>query len=202
MNSESQVKSPGRPRAFDRDAVLEQLLLLFWEVGFDQVSQQQMSAATGLSTSSLYNTFGTKAETFHEVLGRYLERTSMLFEPLEHGTRGREDLLDQLDRFRVQLESPLGRAGCLIVTSMATLDDRDEAFQALAAEHRERLRAAFAAALRRGRALGEPLPDPDTTAPLLVAATLGSLLTARAETVGDEASGQLAALRALVSSWR
>jgi AcrR family transcriptional regulator len=130
-----------------------------------------------------------------------LQRTTGVVVPLEHGTSGRADLLDCLERFREVLQSPLGRSGCLIVTSMAILDDRDETFQALAAEHRERLRAGFAAALRRGRERGEPLPDPDTTAPLLVAATLGSLLTARADTAGEEASAQLGALRELVNSW-
>jgi TetR/AcrR family transcriptional regulator, transcriptional repressor for nem operon len=201
MNSEIQVRPRGRPPEFDRGQALEQLLLLFWEHGYEHVNQQQMAAATGLSTSSLYNSFGTKPATFREVTRRYLRVVDEVLDGLEHGQRGREDLLDWVERLRARIQSPLGRAGCLITTSMVTVAGHDEEIRALADTTRMRMHAAFTTALARGRALGEPLPDPDATAALLVATMLGLLVTARATHAGPETHHQIDALRTLIQSW-
>lgn len=201
MNSESQARLAGRPLGFDRTEATDELLALFLERGYDQVNQQQMAKATGLSTSSLYNSFGTKPETFREVMARFIELCADLMAPLEHGVRGREDLLEYLDRYEAQLSTPLGRSGCLITSAMITMAGRDPQLEAVTAHHRARLRTALADTLRRGRDLGEPLPDPEATAPLLVAAILGNLVTARATTAGPETHEQVAALRDLVRSW-
>lgn len=202
MHSESQARSPGRPLGFDRTAAVDELLVLFLERGYDQVSQQQMAAATGLSTSSLYNTFGTKPELFRAVMQRFIERCADLLAPLEHGDRGVEDLLEFLRRYEAQMDSPLGRRGCLVTSSMITMVGRDPELDVMTSEYRARLRAGFAATLQRARDLGEPVPDPAATAPLLVAATLGNLATARATTAGPETYEQLAALTEFVRSWR
>lgn len=201
MHSESQVRPTGRPLGFDRTEATDQLVLLFLERGYDQVNQQQMAAATGLSTSSLYNSFGTKPQTFREVMGRFIDLCADLLAPIEHGVRGREDLLEFLDRYEAHLSTPLGRSGCLVTSAMITMAGRDTELEDVTNHHRERLRRALANTLQRGRDLGEPLPDPETTAPVLVAAILGSLVTARATTAGPETYAQLNGLREMVRSW-
>ena len=201
MHAEIQVPRRGRPPQFDREQALDQLVVLFWEHGYDHVNQRQMAEASGLSTSSLYNSFGTKAETFREVIHRYRRVVDDVHGGLEQGQHGREDLLDWVERFRAQLQSPLGRAGCLIATSMVTVAGHDQEIRAIVETHRARLHAAFASALARGRALGEALPDPDTTAALLVAAMLGTLVTAKATGAGPQTMQQVDALRTLIESW-
>ena len=192
----------GRPREFDEDQATDALMALFWEQGYDHVNQQQMAAATGLSTSSLYNTFGTKAETYRRVMDRYLELMSQTFAPLENGTAGIADLLAFLDVIEEQLRGPMGANGCLIVMTNATMPGRTEPALEHAEIHRRRVRAAVEAGLRRARDLGENVPDPETTATILVATFQGVMGIARATAAGEETFQHLDALRALVHTWK
>lgn len=60
-----------RPQQFDREDVLDQALLVFWQKGFESASVQDLVDATGLNRGSLYNAFGDKAQLFATVMERY-----------------------------------------------------------------------------------------------------------------------------------
>ncbi|KOG38814.1 TetR family transcriptional regulator [Streptomyces decoyicus] len=64
----------GRPRAFDRDRVILDAARLFWRRGYSGTSTRDLTAALGLSTSSLYAAFGSKAGLFEEAVRTYAER--------------------------------------------------------------------------------------------------------------------------------
>ncbi|QTT76781.1 TetR/AcrR family transcriptional regulator [Streptomyces mobaraensis NBRC 13819 = DSM 40847] len=64
----------GRPRAFDRDRVILEAARLFWRSGYSGTSTRALTAALGLSTSSLYAAFGSKAGLFEEAVRTYAER--------------------------------------------------------------------------------------------------------------------------------
>ena len=61
----------GRPALFDPERVVETVADLFWARGFDGVSVSDITSATGLSKSSLYNSFGDKDSLFVQALSRY-----------------------------------------------------------------------------------------------------------------------------------
>lgn len=65
----------GRPALFDTDKVVETVADLFWARGFDGVSVSDITSATGLSKSSLYNSFGDKDSLFMQALARYHKET-------------------------------------------------------------------------------------------------------------------------------
>lgn len=65
----------GRPPLFDSDRVIEQVVDLFWARGYDGVSVADITSATGLSKSSLYNRFESKDALFATALRRYHVRT-------------------------------------------------------------------------------------------------------------------------------
>ncbi|GLQ20723.1 TetR/AcrR family transcriptional regulator [Algimonas porphyrae] len=65
----------GRPALFDPDRVVEQVADLFWAHGYDGVSLSDITAATGLSKSSLYNSFGGKDALFAKALTHYHDQT-------------------------------------------------------------------------------------------------------------------------------
>jgi hypothetical protein len=136
------------------------------------------------------------------VLEHYAASADALFEPLEHGTRGIDDIEAFLDGFEAQMRTPLGAYGCLFHTSMVVLAGRDDLAIKHAAEHRARGRAAMLAALTRARDLGEGVPDPVPTSTLLVATFQGILAIARATAAGPEVFEQIEAARMLVASWR
>ncbi|MEW2504071.1 MULTISPECIES: TetR/AcrR family transcriptional regulator [unclassified Amycolatopsis] len=198
MNSES--PRAGRPLGFDRREALNSLMTLFWHVGFDGVTQQQMAAATGLSTSSLYNSFGTKIEIYREAVDEYLVLMQDVLAPLQQGERGSEDVLEALSRLESVLDGPNAGFGCLATTAMAK--PVDEHVATATRRYREQLRAGFLAALERGRELGESTADPAVLADLLTATVLGTLTIARADPDGRELAAQLKSLRAFVENWR
>ncbi|WP_424937733.1 MULTISPECIES: TetR/AcrR family transcriptional regulator [Bacteria] len=61
-----------RTQGFDREAAVRAARTLFWTTGFENASIAEIEAATGLSRSSVYNTFGSKRGLFDEAVQSYL----------------------------------------------------------------------------------------------------------------------------------
>lgn len=98
------MTAPGVGRSSsDRDTALDALLALFWREGYDGATQEALLAATGLSSSSLYRSFGTKSEIFAAALRRYLALSDDVLAPIETGTAGAADLHTFLDRVHGQI---------------------------------------------------------------------------------------------------
>jgi TetR/AcrR family transcriptional regulator, transcriptional repressor for nem operon len=191
-------RRPGRPAQFDRDSALAALLWLLWSKGYDAATQEEMLAATGLSSSTLYRSFGTKADILEAVLGLYLAWTDEMFAPLEHGQAGVADVHEFLDRFQAQFGGPLGNAGCLVWNTMQNQINGDPRIKTLTERHMQRLRRGLAAALQRAAAAEEPLPSaPDSLADVLRAAVIGVQVRGRAGDIED-AVALIDGLRALL----
>lgn len=62
----------GRPRTFDRDAMLRKALGLFWEHGYEGVSIARLVEAMGIAPPSLYAAFGSKEALYREALELYV----------------------------------------------------------------------------------------------------------------------------------
>jgi AcrR family transcriptional regulator len=71
-----QRRPTGRPRGFDVDEALERALRVFWEQGYEGASLATLTGAMGISTTSMYATFGNKEELFRKALDRYTEGPS------------------------------------------------------------------------------------------------------------------------------
>ena len=64
----------GRPRKFDKDAVLELIVDVFWEKGFTGTSLDDISTATSLSRPSLYAAYGNKLTMYLMALDMFGKR--------------------------------------------------------------------------------------------------------------------------------
>ena len=83
----------GRPRTFDEDAILARILELFRTNGYENTTFEQLVAESGLSRSSLYNTFGGKKELMEKAMGLYIEsEADVLFQKLADEDTGEEAL--------------------------------------------------------------------------------------------------------------
>ncbi len=143
-----------------------------------------MADSTGMSSSSLYRTFGTKAQTFEAVLHRYLELSEAMLGPLEQGTAGVADLRAMLDRIAGLLGSPAGGRGCMVVATTQDPVNRDPQVSALTRRHLARIRAAVRAAATRAVNAGEALPIAlERFVDVFYASIVGMLVSARA---GDQ----------------
>lgn len=132
---------------------------VFWKQGY-AAALPDLVAATGLSTSSLYNVYESKMGLFEAALDRYLETVidGRMIGPMTTGSAGIADLEAFLDR----LESTAGRIsprGCLAVNTIAEMRDPPAAVARRTREYRERLHAGLLAALGRAEQRGEVPPD-------------------------------------------
>ena len=191
-------RRPGRPAQFDRDSALSALLWLLWSKGYDAATQEEMLAATGLSSSTLYRSFGTKADILEAALARYLAWADEMFAPLEHGRRGVADVNAFFDHLQGQLGGPMSTAGCLVWNTMQNPISGDPRIKTLTERHMQRLRRGLTAALQRAADAGELPPSaPKYLADALRAGVLGVQARGRAGDTAD-AITMLDGLRALL----
>jgi TetR/AcrR family transcriptional regulator, transcriptional repressor for nem operon len=180
------VRRPGRPAQFDRDSALAALLWLLWSKGYDAATQEEMLAATGLSSSTLYRSFGTKANILEAALALYLALLDEMFAPLEHGRRGLADVNAFFDHIRAQLDGPMSTAGCLVWNTMQNPINGDPRIKTLTERHMQRLRRGLNAALQRAADAGELPPSaPTYLADALRAGVLGVQARGRAGDTAD-----------------
>ena len=191
----------GRPLGFDPDAALEELMYLFWEQGYDHTTQADMAARTGLSTSSLYNTFGDKAAIFDAVLARYNERVDVNCAPMFERADGLEALELFIDRLDQHVKKPrFGSAGCLVVTTMSEAGGEAEAVDHRINYYRAHIEEAMEASLDRAEKSGSILPgDSGDRAAILFAIYVGAQATARVDP--ESASAMVQGMKSILDGW-
>ncbi|MFD9741533.1 TetR/AcrR family transcriptional regulator [Umezawaea sp. NPDC059074] len=152
---ESRQRRPaGRPRGFDADEALERAVLVFWEHGYEGASLAVLTEAMGISTTSMYATFGNKEELFRKVLERYTEGPSAylgraLEEPTALGVAAA--ILAGTVRTTTRPEHPHGCLG--VQSALVTSDAGNEVRDALIAwrDHgRSGIRERFERAVAEG----------------------------------------------------
>ena len=152
----------GKPQ-FDEPAVIAAALDVFWRHGFAGTSISQLTEATGLSRSSLYQRFGDKDGLFQEALSAYTERVMQRALAVRAATP--RDRLDALLREFLPRE---GRArkppGCLLARSGSELVDIPAAGQALVVDGLRRQRAMLQDLLREAVAQRQLAPDANVAA--------------------------------------
>lgn len=184
--AEASPRRPGRPAQFDRDTALSALLWLLWSKGYDAATQEEMLAVTGLSSSTLYRSFGTKADILEAALARYLAWADEMFAPLEQGGRGVADVNAFFDHLQALLVGPMSTAGCLVWNTMQNPVSGDPRIKNLTERHMQRLRRGLSAALQRAADAGELPPSaPTYLADALRAGVLGVQARGRAGDTED-----------------
>jgi TetR/AcrR family transcriptional regulator, transcriptional repressor for nem operon len=202
--SATEARSPGRPREFDVDDVLDRAIEVFRERGYEGSSLADIERATGLNTSSIYNTFGSKEALFNRSLGRYeTVRLAAIVDVLAAGTAGLADLHRALDLQQAESQSEWGQGGCLAINSMIELGPRAGDAKEVLTDFRRRLAEAIRLPLDRAVTLGEMSPERVPVAvALLVTFTLGVGVLMRSGASDVELSTHFEAARALVESWK
>ncbi|MDX8141895.1 TetR/AcrR family transcriptional regulator [Lentzea sp. BCCO 10_0061] len=147
-------RATGRPRGFDADEALDRALLVFWRQGYEGASLANLTEAMGISTASMYATFGNKEQLFRRALERYDEGPSA-YVPLALAEPTALDvaraLLAGTIRTTTRPDQPLG---CLGVQGALATGDAGREVRALLVDWRKngfaRIRERFERALAEG----------------------------------------------------
>jgi AcrR family transcriptional regulator len=192
----------GRPREFDGEQVLDDVIELFWEKGYAATSVADVAEATGLSKSSLYNSFGSKDDLFERALRRYVDsRQRAITQVLRDGSRGLDDVADFIGSIRHEIRAGDHR-GCLAVNSSTELGLREKSVAAIGTHYRAEMRNGLVSALGRAVDLGEMSEgDVQARANVLLSVMLGLAVIVRSGAPDDEVETHLQAAESVVRSW-
>lgn len=189
-----------RPREFDEATVLAAARSTLWANGVNATSVSDLQAATGLSSSSLYNAFGDKHALTLATLDDYLTAAvAMVRQRFTDAGGGLAAIEDYLELSATMAGDPGPTRGCYSVVCATELAATDDAVAARLRQHDEQLLALLSAELAVAVARGELRGDPDRGARLLATTVNGVQVEARKGITRDDALAilhlALAALR-------
>ena len=145
-----------RPREFNESDALGDAMNLFWQRGYENASLSEITEATGLSKSSLYDTFGSKHELLLSSLKFYEDQlVAPSLTALEEGPSPRAAIAKRFDMVIEGITAPGPRWGCLIVNTTLELGARDVAVAKRIAAAHAKVERAYTQVIERGQAGGE-----------------------------------------------
>lgn len=125
MVEKTERRGRGRPRTFDPDDVLDTVIDVFWELGYDAADTETLSKRTGLTKPSLYNAFGSKEDLFVAALNRYRTvRSKASHEILVRAGSPADGVQDYFLNLARNIAAPGRPKGCLLISIALPLKDR------------------------------------------------------------------------------
>jgi AcrR family transcriptional regulator len=111
----------GRPKTFERETALTAAMLMFWQCGYEETGIDDLVRTMGISTSSLYSTFGDKEALFLAALDLYQStRGSYTKTALEGSSLARDSFRSLFDIAAFELTRRDQPKGCMLALSMPT----------------------------------------------------------------------------------
>ncbi len=111
----------GRPRSFDRTQALDKALKAFWRGGFEATSMNDLVAAMGINSPSIYAAFGSKDALFVEAVAHYnsayADRLLQALKDAPDVASGLQAMLEAAVQLFTRPDTP---GGCFIVSSVAS----------------------------------------------------------------------------------
>lgn len=171
-----------RPRAFDRDQVLDIAIEVFRQKGFDGTSTDDLISAMQIGRQSLYATFGDKRSLYLEALRRYNTNSIVdLLDARREATSPRQTIEAVLFAFAEHTGEPSANA-CLGVNSICEFGTSDDDVVRINHESGQTLQRFLERNLRDAQSEGEvdKALDPKRAAQFIAVTLMGMKVSARA----------------------
>jgi len=144
-----------RTKSFDEREILDRATDLFWLQGYGGTPPQDILDDTGLSRSSLYDTYGDKHSLFLKSLQRYRDRETAAairyLDEAEDAALAIRRMFRHAYEVLVQIQQ---QKGCLMVNSIHEMVPHDPEVAAIVLENRQALEDAYTRCVRRGQQQG------------------------------------------------
>lgn len=170
-----------RPQEFDTQQVLRKAMAVFWQKGFEATSLTDLMAATGLSKSSLYGSFGDKRELFLAAFDVYRQDRKRDMLNLLGVHPARDGIVSFYQSLFANLDTLAAHNGCMSVNQAVEMAPRDLKVKAMVADDFSTIHEVLTAAIKRGQQDGsvKNLSEAKDIASILVLAFPGLQLMAR-----------------------
>ncbi|KQS57716.1 TetR family transcriptional regulator [Brevundimonas sp. Leaf363] len=157
-------RKAGRPLSFDRDAALNQGMLLFWRHGYEATAVSDLTAAMGVTPPSLYAAFGDKKRLFLEAVALYLSGDSRPQSIIDRAADARSAALTLMAGAAQAFTGPDTPPGCMLATSAISVSAAAADVQAALSDIRNGVEAHLRARIEADIAAGALPPDTDAEA--------------------------------------
>lgn len=150
---------------------------VFWTRGYEATSLEDLLAEMGLSKSSFYQTFGSKAELFQKCLEHYRDMSAQILQAsLAGSSTGWDFIRKTLEGVADSTGKKMGRAGCLLMNTATEFGQRDTAVISTVSTGLGKIQDIFKTALERAKTEGALAASADTQSlALFLATNLGGL---------------------------
>ncbi len=205
MMSPHTAQKKGRPLTFDHTTVIDDALAVFWQKGYSKTTISELEAETGLSRSSITNTFKSKHSLLLTCLDTYLDsfRSTLLSTLQDERVGGMSALNGFFDSLEQLLCQPDAGQGCLMLrTAYELATEKDSMIQVRVREYLADMHEGFGAALTRAQTEKKLTHIPTGAAQLLVslAVSVSSILQSTGDL--DLAKQTIKNTKSLIKSWR
>jgi TetR/AcrR family transcriptional repressor of nem operon len=151
-----------RAKTFERDAVLEKAMQVFWAQGYEATSMQDLVDAMGINRGSLYDTFGDKHALYMAALTRYrADSLAKMRAAMAGADTPRAALAAAFARIIGVVEKRGDRRGCFVCNTAVELGPHDTALAAAVADTFETIAATLEEQVSKGQETGEIRSDRD-----------------------------------------
>lgn len=146
----------GRPKIFEEEQIIAKAREIFWKVGYEAASTEDLLKAMQIGKGSFYLSFkGGKKELFEKALTSH---ASNLVKTLNQRLLSSDDPVAELREFFLDLATaPEDEKlkGCFIANTLAEMSIRDTGLKDLATQLLDGLQQAFSLGIDRAKQLGK-----------------------------------------------
>lgn len=172
-----------RPQGFNTSVVLDSAMHAYWQKGL-RTSIRDLEAATGISRSSLYNSFGDKDDMFKLCMDLYTTRRIEIIQHSLSRASFKEGIFELMTEAAT---SNLDGRGCLLYNCFVDFNHLNTSNKKVLLDNFSRLRSTFHAGAEAALNKGELDPAIDLAA--LVASLMSAIAGIRIfRTVGVDSS--------------
>jgi TetR/AcrR family transcriptional regulator, transcriptional repressor for nem operon len=171
-----------RPREFNETAVLNAAIQCFWNKGYDATSVRDLAQRMGITSASLYNTFGEKRSLYRAALDQYVgESFGDRMARLEGHLPPRLALGAFFEEIIERSLSDKQRKGCMLINSAVEVAPHDPEIGRVVADVLVQVEAFFRRCVDAGQRNGTiaTMQSADDLARLLLGVLLGIRVLAR-----------------------
>lgn len=145
-----------KTKQFDEAIVLEKARNVFWKKGYNGTSMDELVKATGLSRSSIYDSFGDKHGLYLRALQQYQQQQRQLIvNSIPPNVSARKKIGWIFQNSIKQLLGDRQRKGCFMVNTTTELSNIDNAMNKIVNANFEAMEDLFYTLVKEGQDAGD-----------------------------------------------